>query len=255
MTKPRVLISAQSQVDIAGQIFGRKFIEALCVEPRLIPEQLGWAEEYTDPFLSIDDFVTNWWAMDASVWAEGEAKSYYFQGPDWRRRSKITSHGMVRHASVNNLNYRIPSLIWFEARWDPSIDFQQLFDAWLAIASMDVAMLHVFHGNEGNEGQFVGEENKRHFRLGSFGGRLKPGLPNIGWAMAYGAKYKDEVDVNRIRSAGFSVDELNGAVVVRVTEKLSDVINDFAEFSRRRALLKSMFRPDFFWIKDEPFIT
>ncbi len=90
------------------------------------------------------------------------------------------------------------------------------------------------------------------FETGSFGGPAKPGLPNMGWAMAYGESYAAEVDVARIKSAGFPVDEVDGVTIVRVTDKLSDVVDDFDYFSRRRAELKAMFRPDLFWIKEEP---
>lgn len=81
---------------------------------------------------------------------------------------------------------------------------------------------------------------------------MKPGLPNIGWAMAYGKAYESEIDATRIRAAGFSVEQQDGVSVVRVTENLSDVADDFEKFSRRRAELKSLFRPDLFWITEEP---
>ena len=84
------------------------------------------------------------------------------------------------------------------------------------------------------------------FRVGSFGGLAKPDLPSMGWAMAYGTTYAAEVDVARIREGGFPVDEFDGVTIVRVTDKLSDVVDDFEYFSRRRAQLKSLFRPGLF---------
>jgi len=90
------------------------------------------------------------------------------------------------------------------------------------------------------------------FEVGSFGGRFNPGIPNIGWAMAYGKEYTADVDFARIRAAGFAVDDRGENSIVRVTENLSDVVDDFADFSRRRAELKTMFRPEFFRIHDEP---
>ena len=73
--------------------------------------------------------------------------------------------------------------------------------------------------------------------------------------MAYGPgymNYRQDVDVARIRAAGFSVEEKGAVAIIRVTDKLSDVVDDFAHFSRRRAELKSLFRPDLFAIKHEP---
>lgn len=60
------------------------------------------------------------------------------------------------------------------------------------------------------------------------------------------------VDAARIRAAGFAVEELEDVIVVRVTDGLSDVVDDFERFSRRRAELKALFRPDLFWIREEP---
>jgi len=70
--------------------------------------------------------------------------------------------------------------------------------------------------------------------------------------MAYGPSYAAEVDTARIKAAGFVADERDGVTIVRVTDKLSDVVDDFERFSRRRAELKALFRPDLFWIKGEP---
>jgi hypothetical protein len=71
----------------------------------------------------------------------------------------------------------------------------------------------------------------------------------MGWAMAYGPEDAAEVVVSRILDAGFTVSAIGGAQVVQVTDKLADVVDDYAYFSLRRAQLKSMFRPDLFWIK------
>lgn len=70
--------------------------------------------------------------------------------------------------------------------------------------------------------------------------------------MAYGEEYASEVDVARITNAGFPVTVINNVVVVRIIEKFSDVIDGFERFSRRRAELKRLFRPDLFWLKEEP---
>lgn len=73
----------------------------------------------------------------------------------------------------------------------------------------------------------------------------------MGWAMAYGPGYAAEVDTARIRARGFPVDEIDGVSIIRVTDKLSDVVEDFEYFSRRRVELKSLFRPSLFWITEE----
>lgn len=247
MPKAIALISIEWSLEIVSTDIGRRFIEALCAEPRLVPEQLGQAEQFTDPFNGTDDFVDNWWAMDAESWVEGGPKFEFHRGPDWRRRSALASQGDVHHGFLNLKNQRSPSRIWLRARWDPRCDFVRLFRDWLALAPADIGMLHLF--TEPELGR-AGAQNA--FQLGAFGGPMKPGVPNIGWAMAYGSAYVPEVDVASIRAAGFSVDQHNGTTVVRVTERLEDVARDFPHFSRRRTELKSLFRPDLFWMSEEP---
>jgi hypothetical protein len=110
-------------------------------------------------------------------------------------------------------------------------------------------MLHVFAGPDLAAGD---RGDSGWFQTGSFGGPMKPGLPNIGWAMAFGEGYADEVDAEAIRDAGFAVEWLDGAWLVRVTDRLADVAEDFGHFSGRRATLKGLFRPDLFWVTDEP---
>jgi hypothetical protein len=249
MPKPVALISAEWSQDIVAPEFGRRFIESLCAEPRLVPEQLGLSEQFTDPFRGTDEFVANWWAMDAESWVEGGPKFEFHHGPEWRRRSALASQGRIHHGIVDIKNQRSPSRISFHARWDRRCDFDRLFREWLALGPADIGMLHLY--TEPEQGRPT-TEAQSWFQTGNFGGPMKPGLPNIGWAMAYGKAYESEVDVARIRAAGFSVEQQDGVSVVRVTENLSDVVDDFEQFSRRRAELKSLFRPDLFWITEEP---
>ena len=98
-------------------------------------------------------------------------------------------------------------------------------------------------------------EDDSWFETGSFGGSAKPGIPNIGWAMAYGREYASEVDADRISAAGFPVDYVGDVVIVRITKNLSDVVYDFEHFATKRAELKQLFRPDLFWVEDEPLLA
>jgi hypothetical protein len=110
-----------------------------------------------------------------------------------------------------------------------------------------MGMLHVFTDVE--RGALKGKDAELSFTVGSFGGPAKPGIPEMGWAMAYGLDYAGEADVARIADSGFKVTTIGDSQLVQVTDNLADVVDDYAFFSRRRAELKSMFRPDLFRIK------
>ncbi|MFC4291334.1 hypothetical protein ACFOWX_02780 [Sphingorhabdus arenilitoris] len=250
MTKPTILISIDTNAETEAEAFGRAFIQSLCDEDkRLVPEWLSTTESYKNPFLGIDDFVANWWAMPVKTLVDGKAFSEDFHGPAWKRKSSLASRGMINHGIVDIKYHKHLAGLWFECRWIKDVDFNHLFDGWVQLSHPEMGMLHVFTEPELHWQDY---EVDSWFRTGSFGGPAKPGLPNIGWAMAYGEGYAGEVDAARIRAAGFPVDELDGVTVVRVTDKLNDVVDDFERFSARRAELKTLFRPDLFWIKEEP---
>ena len=252
MTKPSVLISMETFEDTTNHDFGRAFITALCREDeRLIPEQLGLSEDYDSPYIDIEDFVENWWAMPSKSYFDGKLQKEGYWGPMWRRRRVVTSRGSIKHGTVTKKGYIIPASLGFDAKWHKQMDFNHLFDAWLQISKPEIAMLHVFTSMELPTGLAFDDPINKFF-LGSFGGKACPGIPNMGWAMAYGGDMRKDVMVDPIRQAGFLVDEYDSFIVVRVTENLSDVVDDFAHFSQRRALLKTFFRPDMFKIQEEP---
>lgn len=250
MPKPTIVISIDTYALTEAEEFGRSFIQSLCDEdPRLVPEKLSTTENCKDPFLGIDDFLANWWAIPVKTTVDGQSRPDSFDGPFWKRKSSLVSCGMVNHGITDLWNHRHASGLWFESRWAKDVNFNHLFEAWVHLAHPDIAMLHVFTKPEL---QWEDQKSDRSFKLGVLSGGPHQGIPNMGWAMAYGKDYEGEVDPTRIRAAGFLVDERDGGTVVRVTEKLNDVVDDFERFSRRRAELKALFRPDLFWIKEEP---
>ena len=251
MPKPTMLISIETNKDTVSKDFGRSFIESLCNEdPRLIPEKLSETENYKDPYLGVEDYLENWWAVPTELYIDDVLIAEYFEGRAWKRKSALAGRGKVKHGGVDIKNRKIPSRFWFESRWARDVDFNHLFEAWVGLLHCEIGMLHLYTDAEK---PILDGEHGSSFEIGSFGGPAKPGIANMGWAMAYGQEHIAEVDVTRIKAAGFPIDVRDdGIAIVRVTEKLSDVVDDFEHFSRRRSELKSFFRPDLFRIKDEP---
>jgi hypothetical protein len=251
--KPNIRISLQTSADISSAEVGRAFIEALCADARLTPDRISITEPVREPYGGIEDFVANWWAMPSQGYSDGKLVSDWVSGPMFKRVASIKNAGKIRHRTFSFDNRLSPGHIWWDCNWDSSINVEDLFDVWSTLLNPDVAMLHIYTSTEREVVDFSREDDR--FSLGVFGGPMMPQIPNIGWAMAFGPgdmNYLQDVDVPRIRAAGFAVDERDGFVVVRVTDKLSDVVDDFAHFSRRRAELKALFRPDLFSIKLEP---
>lgn len=249
MPTPTIQIGIEFYADLSSAEVGQAFIEPLCADPKLTPEFVSWEERFKDPFVSANEFIKKWWGQLAVMRPEGEPPIEFYWGPMWKRKSKLAGRGYIDYAKTNKFGDRIPGTVWLESRWDRTVDFNHVFDRWADLSQASIGMLHLFGPAETSSDP---TEADQRFHRSSFGGPLNPGLPNIGWAMAYGEGYAHEVDVERVRAHRFPIEVRDGVVIVRVTEQLSDVIDDFPRFSRRRAELKSLFRPDLFWIKDEP---
>ena len=90
----------------------------------------------------------------------------------------------------------------------------------------------------------AGAANAAGFKLNPAG--------SLGWATYFGPQFSNETDFMKLQERGYIVEPLAGGFLVLMSGSLTDVQTDFATFSRRRAELKSVFRPDLFEIKYEP---
>jgi len=108
-------------------------------------------------------------------------------------------------------------------------------------------MLHVFTAAEK---ALLDNPDGRSFGCGSFRGPARPGPPDMGWKTAFGGDRRSNVDMDRLRAAGFPVTPTETAITVQVTDRLADVVEDFAGFQRRRAELKRLLPPDLFRARD-----
>jgi hypothetical protein len=124
--KPFVQISIEWARDVSAPEIGRGFIKALCSETLLAPQQLGFADEFTDPYRDVEDFVANWWATDAEVGIEGGPMHAFKTGPYWRRRTKPASQGFVKH-DMGKAGGRPTPLVWLRGKWDQRIAYERLF--------------------------------------------------------------------------------------------------------------------------------
>lgn len=256
--KPEVEISLLSFAETHRWSFGERFMTTLIeTDPRLTPDRVGYTETSLEPFMTLDDFK-HWWVPDGlpDEYNDVPNSSYSFE---WKRRTKLRQSCRLWHGSRNIKGNILPGSVSYSAEWQPEIDFTSLFRKWIDMSEPVLGMLHLFTAPEQifDPESVLGEwddfrRNWVQFQHASFGYLLEPEIPNIGWAMVYGGKYAKEVDVDRIRAAGFPVDPIGDGWLVRVTENLSDIADDYNRFSERRAELRNLFRDDLFLIRSEP---
>lgn len=163
----------------------------------------------------------------------------------WRRKKAIKSSGYVSHTKRNVRGQIVPGGVSFTSAYSQNVDFHLLFRQWCHIFPPQIGMLHPFLPNElASLGRYDS------FRVGSFNASLRPDIPEAAWAMFYGPDFCPRIDVERLLAAGFFVEQMGEGILVRVTECIEDVENDFPMFVRRRAELKCLFPVGFFLNKE-----
>ena len=244
--KPCIQIAIRTKVETIGWDVGEKFIDSLDLGgDLLVPEQVSHnADRFKEPFMgkAASEGV---WASKGSIRANGSLFDFYDDFA-WRRKKTIKCTGSVVHTKRNIRGQIVPGDVHLHSACSEKVDWYSLFKVWCGLFPPQLGMLHLFSGPD-----LSYREQDNSFQIGSFNARLKPEIPNIGWAMFYGDEFAEEVDAERIAASGFPVEKLSNGYLVRVTKDLQDVVSDFPLFSKRRAELKSLFREDLFLIKSE----
>lgn len=252
MAKPTVEIPCESRQDIASPEIGRQVIEALCADPKTTPEYLDWAEPIKEPFKGVDDFVANWWGKTSIMKVSGQPEREVYEGLLWKRRRTPAHWGQVEFGSKEDRVKGMPAQVSLTSKWDNKANFLPILRSWASATQSRFGLLHVFTEVETRGKSY--DRDHAHFEMGFFDGPNHPAIPNIGWAMYYGEEAAQLIDFEVIEQAGFPTERIGKAYLVRVTESIDDVVNDFPTFSRRRAELKALFPKDFFRVKAEPLI-
>lgn len=221
--KKYVLISLVTRQKLIKEPYGRRILSIFYDEyPLLSPQFANYYEPVNNPINSVD-----------------EALEYWGKAPFLCRRKKSIVGSWYVSEDNNNIGW-----LTFEYNWNPKINWYQLFKELVVITDTYFGYIHVFSDNEvepAGVGSAIGS-----FLWGTPSIHLKKGIPQLGWANYFGEEYVKEIDVSLLQKNGFDVEELGEGYLFHVTDKLSDVIDNYAHFDERRKHLKSLFRPDLF---------
>lgn len=239
-------IAIRTKAETTNWRVGEELIDSLNVGGGLLaPEQVSHnADKFVDAFMGKNE-SKGIWASKASIRING-ALSDFYQDFAWRRKKTLKCSGSVVHTARNARGQLVPGSVSFRSAVSAKIDWYSLLKEWCKLFPPQLGMLHHFTNPE-----LGAHEKYDSFQLGSFNSALKPDVPNMGWAMFFGEEFAAEVDFDRIAASGFLIESLSHGYLVRVTENIQDVAEDFLLFSSRRAELKKLFRKDLFLVKDE----
>lgn len=245
--KKYVQISIRTRTDTIDWSVGEQFIDSLeKTGGKLTPEYVSHNFDRIDePFLNKLS-CENLWASKGLLNFNGASLDFY-QDFAWKRKRAVRSAGSVVHTARNTRAQIVPGSISLTAAYDESVNWVELLRMWCHLFRPQLGMLHVFTGPE-----LSLSERNSSFQIGSFDSAMNPNVPNMGWGMFYGDEFAKSPGVDGMSACGFDVGELGGGYLVRVTDEIQDVVDDFSTFSARRSELKRFFPEGFFLINDEP---
>ena len=243
--KPYIQLTLRTKAPTESWAVGEQFIGTLEEHAGLLlPEQISHnPDKFTESYAGKMAMEERWAApctlrFDGGMFEVAEEFA-------WRRRKAIKSTGYVSHTKRNIRGQIVPGGVSFTSAYSQNVDFHMLFKQWCHIFPPQIAMLHPFVPLElASLGRYDS------FRLGSFNASLRPDIPEAAWAMFYGPDFCPRIDVERLLAAGFFVEQMGEGILVRVTERIEDVENNFPMFLRRRAELKCLFPVGFFLDKE-----
>jgi hypothetical protein len=224
--KKYVLISLVTNKPLIKETYGRKILSLFYDNyPLLEPQFANFYEPINKPIKTINEALEYW---------------------DWknlpafmcRRKKNVVGSWWVSEDISRN------GYIKLEYNWNNKIEWLHLFHELVRISGTYFGYIHVFTEKEiepASPGSAIGS-----FTRGTPGVQLKKGIPQLGWAHYFGEEYVKEIDVPLLQKNGFDVQKLGEGYVFHITDKLSDVIDNYDQFNERRKLLKSLFRPDLF---------
>lgn len=252
---------------------GKQLLAPFFAEPKLTPEKIAIdAEVSSRNAIPISDLekCEQYWAIPDPTTLNGRSYDVH-RSFEWRRNKTARGNGYVHFPIKNKFGQRVSGSLTFESSTSREFDWSNLFETWCRLAEPSSGVLHIDRLGRASLrdysidrdarfqdevqqrawGRFLSGTLETDFSVGTRNSTVS-GLTNLGFANYFGGALADEVDAERISSEGFYVKRISEGFLIKVSEDLFDVIDDYPYFSRRRALLKSLFRPGLFLIEHEP---
>jgi len=157
------------------------------------------------------------------------------------KRSRVVRYtSKMTHTTININGRTVAGWFCFEADYREAINWGKLFEGLCDVLGANSGRLHCF-GNDEKKWSLIGqarfEDLAHHF--------LVP-AKYVQEQTRNSAYYIEGNLVQKISDKGFSIEKFNDGYLIKVSDKLDDVLSDYETFSRRRDELKCFFPPGTF---------
>ncbi len=240
--KPEIAFEIRTFKPTTDWEVGRSILEFITAfDKRLSPQVINrsYSNQYTD-FVSIAACEPFWASPTVSRGSDKRNKDFYYYSEGhtnfiFKRRKVVKSSFEFRHTLRNRKGNLNPGILTFSAHYHKAIDWNALFLGLCDILESHDAMMHYFGGDEPRWRlrRSVEYPDLAHHTIFP----VKPEKTQMQDACFY---IRDE-DVQRLSDAGYYVEKRHGAYLIKVTEKVENMISDYEAFDKRRTDIKSLF--------------
>jgi hypothetical protein len=239
-------ISVLTSYETESWAVGRRIISAFAdINPKLVPESLFQWESKISDYESVA-MCEKYWAQKSVMQVQGSSLEFSV-GLRWKRKKAAKYDAEISHTYRNIKGEQINGSLIIQAQFNIKVEWLNVFREACLAMSADYALMHIFTGVE--TANVTSGSPESFFNSGVL---HKGKVPNIGWAAFYGGELSKLIDTEQLIAAGFLVEKIGGGYLVRVTENIQDIIENFSFFSKRRAEMKKIFPEGFFLIQQEP---
>jgi len=156
------------------------------------------------------------------------------------RRRVVKYRAKLNHTSVDTTGGNISGWLSFKADYREAINWSEFFAGLCDVLESNSGRLHCF-GNDEKRWSLIGQVEFKnladHF--------LVPAKYVQEETKDFAYYIEDDL-VQKISDRGFSIEKFNDGYLIKVSDRLDDVLSDYETFSRRRDELKFLFPPGAF---------
>lgn len=272
--RPRIAIGITTYLDISDSEFGAAIYRAHeDTSNRLTPNRVRiWSAKHG--VAATHDFSSLWLTVMPFERREGKGpdkgklldKGEFRVGAEWSRTGSLAGRGRVDFRP--DLDHSQCDTLSIEFNYDPKIDWYGLFQRLVEICKPAYGMLHLFTELELSrseakdhlerfDGPLVGEGSFTSWKtsLGSWRApdrwqlaerRTYRFLPQLSWANYFGSEFDGVIDAVRRNAMADGTHGDKDERFLRITEAISDVVDQPEIFDAKRERLKSHFPEGFF---------
>lgn len=220
--------------------FGKQLLELFSnFDSRLAPQTISvWGDKVAD-FSEIEDARRHWAGL-RQIRVDGSLSEFHI-GAGWHRMLTTRYQAEIKHESRDIRGCLIPATLSVYAKPHKAIDWHGFTNLLYELTEAQYGFAHLYRDahlradlSEAREPSWITDQ------------RTPTTVPQLGWSTYFGQPYLNMVSTLVGQSQNVNIAKIGDGYSITLTDSILDVADDFEEFNRTRAKVKTCFPEDFF---------